>query len=185
MPDDPHPDRIWSGAGPYRMTWSDFGVLADRLAARIAADGFRPDVVCGVARGGLVPAAHLAIALDVERLHVVRVRRTADDAVYAAKVEARLRVLTPGGLSGARDVLIVDDIVGTGATAALVESHVRSAAAGDVRLAALARNGRSGHRPDYRGVDVDDWVVFPWETADAAARPLDLAEPVPWPAASS
>ena len=78
MPDALPTDRIWSGAGPYRMTWSDYGVLTDRLTAQIAADGFRPDAICCVARGGLVTAAHLATVLDVERMHVVRVRRCAE-----------------------------------------------------------------------------------------------------------
>ena len=167
--------EIWTRTSPYLMTWSDFGILAERLCQAVRADGFRPDALCCIARGGFVVAGYLALALDVACLDVVRVRRTVDDEVYARKQAPQL---WDSGTDrrGARRILIVDDIVGTGATAQLVDRHLRETSPADIRFAALLHNPRSAYHPGYRALEVDDWVVFPWEaTADTTAgRALDL-----------
>lgn len=168
--------EIWSRASPYLMTWADFGVLVERLEHAVRGDGFRPDALCCVARGGFVVAGYLALALDVPRLDVVRVRRTIDDGVYAAKQAPQLMDVGVGRSLQADRILIVDDIVGTGATARLVDDHVRTNAATDVRLAALVHNPRSSYQPTYIGCQVDDWIVFPWEpnAGTTVGRSLEL-----------
>ena len=40
------------------MTWEDLGVAVDDLAGQIQADGFGPDAVLALARGGLPLPAH-------------------------------------------------------------------------------------------------------------------------------
>src|SRR5262245_48955374 len=155
------------------MSWDDFGVLMAQLADEVRRDGFDPDVICAVARGGLMPAGFLAAALEVARIEIVRVRRTVDDRVYADKRLATMDRVSGSSMTGGDRVLIVDDVAGTGQTAALVDSYVRGGVA-DVRCAVLAHNPRSSYRPDYRGVEIDDWIVFPWEPVPAGVvgRPL-------------
>jgi hypothetical protein len=53
-------------AGREILTWELFGVATRELASRIAADGFRPDMVLPIARGGLTVAGALAYALAVK-----------------------------------------------------------------------------------------------------------------------
>ena len=48
------------------LTWQAFGLASRELASRVAASGFRPDVIVAVARGGLVTAGALAYALGVK-----------------------------------------------------------------------------------------------------------------------
>ena len=50
------------------LTYELFGVAARELAQRIADDGFRPDAIVGIARGGLTLAGALGYALDVKML---------------------------------------------------------------------------------------------------------------------
>jgi uncharacterized protein len=47
------------------MSWGDLGTAVDDLAAQIHADGFSPDAVLALARGGLPCAGALAFALGV------------------------------------------------------------------------------------------------------------------------
>uniref|UniRef100_UPI003A86CD76 hypothetical protein n=1 Tax=Streptomyces sp. 4F14 TaxID=3394380 RepID=UPI003A86CD76 len=53
------------------------------------------------------------------------------------------------------------------ATADAVLAHLAAAgvAPEDVRFAAVVRNHRSGYVPDHCPAVIDDWIVFPWETA--------------------
>ncbi|WP_055494242.1 phosphoribosyltransferase [Streptomyces sp. TP-A0356] len=172
---------MWTRQGPYELGWSDLGAALDRIAAAVRADGFAPDVVLGVARGGLLAASYLTCALDVPLMRTVRVRRTSDDSQYAAKRPPLLdQEEGPAPKSGTA-VLVVDDIVGTGATADVVRSHLLASgvAAADIRFAALVRNHRSGYVPDYCPAVVDDWVVFPWEQgwgSTPGVRPFPLGE---------
>ncbi|MEV3874166.1 phosphoribosyltransferase family protein [Streptomyces sp. NPDC049906] len=172
---------MWTRQGPYELGWEDLGTLLARIADGIRKEGFVPDVVIGVARGGLPAASHLTCVLDVPVLHTVRVRRTESDARYAAKLAPRLESAELPGVGPGTKVLVVDDVVGTGATADLVRDHLLGLGVdpSDLRFAALVRNHRSGYRPDHCPAVIDDWIVFPWErgwgrTADV--RPLVLRQ---------
>ena len=43
------------------MSWDDLGAAARELAETVAADGYRPDMILGIARGGLLVAAPAAM----------------------------------------------------------------------------------------------------------------------------
>ena len=49
-----------------RMSWQELGSGARELAEQIVADGYRPDIILGIARGGLLVAGALSYALDVK-----------------------------------------------------------------------------------------------------------------------
>ncbi|MGW0330818.1 phosphoribosyltransferase [Streptomyces sp. NPDC003011] len=161
---------MWTRQGPYLLDMATFGQLLEDIADEVRAAGFVPDAVLAVARGGLAAGGYLTCALDVPVMHTVRVRRTADDSRYAAKQRPVVDGSAPVGLGPGDKVLVVDDIVGTGATADTVLAFLADAgvARQDVRFAAVVRNHRSGYEPDHCPAVVDDWIVFPWETAREA-----------------
>ena len=51
------------------LSWQLFGSAAHELAADVTADGFAPDLILAVARGGLFVAGALSYALDVKNVH--------------------------------------------------------------------------------------------------------------------
>src|ERR1700675_4492213 len=55
------------------LTWEMFGIATRELAAEIANDGFRPDIVLAIARGGLTVAGALAYALSVKNCFAMNV----------------------------------------------------------------------------------------------------------------
>lgn len=172
---------MWSRQGPYLLDWAAFGTLAEDLAAMVRDEGFAPDAVLALARGGLPTAGCLACALDVTTVHALRVRRTTNDSQYAAKQRPVIDAAGPLPFAPGHRVLVVDDIVGTGATAHAVLDHLTEAgiAPDDVRFAALVRNHRSGYVPDHCAAVIDDWIVFPWEadrgdTPDGRPFPQEL-----------
>ncbi|MGW4694073.1 phosphoribosyltransferase [Kitasatospora cineracea] len=163
------------GTGPVRLAWSEVEGLVDTIT-RAVAEGGRPDTVVAVVRGGLVPAALAAHRLGVRDVRALEVTRTVDDTVDAPKTFGpRVRnAASLGDLSGL-DVLIAEDVAGTGETIEAVADLVRLAGAARVRTAVLVVNQANWTRKrppadtvDHIGTVVRTWVVFPWENTPAA-----------------
>src|SRR5207247_11126783 len=123
------------------MTWSAFGDASRELATLVAQSRYRPGIILGIARGGLLPAAAMAYALDVKNVFMMSVQ-------FCTGVDERLDlpVMLPPLLDavdivGAR-VLVVDDVADTGGTLKLVKDSCAEHVA-DVRCAVLYEKPRS------------------------------------------
>jgi hypoxanthine phosphoribosyltransferase len=142
------------------MTWDDLGAGARGLARVVSGDGFRPDIVLAIARGGLLVAGALAYALGVKNTYTMNVE-------FYTGVDERLPVpivLPPVpdliDLGEAR-VLIADDVADTGATLALVKQFCAGRTA-EVRCAVLYEKPRSAVKCEYVWRRTDRWITFPW-----------------------
>src|SRR5215468_403977 len=56
-----------------RMSWTDLGDAARALAASMVDDGYTPDLILGIARGGLLVAGALSYALGVKNTFTMNV----------------------------------------------------------------------------------------------------------------
>jgi len=137
------------------LSWRQTEALVKKLANLVRED-FEPDVVIGIARGGLVVAVMLSHLLGCE-FRVVHIRH------YAGKRRlSRPKLISaPGDLNGR--VLIVDDVADTGVTLRFAKSFLSGRGVKNVKTAALAYKPRSKLVPDYFLFKTSDWIVFPWE----------------------
>src|SRR5919198_4013480 len=152
------------------MTWDDLGLGARGLAEEIHADGYRPDMVLAIARGGLLLAGALGYALDVKNTFTMNVE-------FYTGVDERLEmpmILPPVpdlvDLGEAR-VLIADDVADTGMTLALVKDFC-AGKVGGVRWAGLYEKPRSVVNCEYVWRRTDRWIDFPW----SADEPVTAVE---------
>jgi hypoxanthine phosphoribosyltransferase len=143
-----------------RMTWAELGTGSRELAERIAADGYEPDLILGIARGGLLIAGALSYALDVKNAFTMNVE-------FYTGVDERLPVpmLLPPVPSLVdlhhERVLIADDVADTGQTLALVKDFL-AGNVGEVRVAVLYEKPRSVVHCEYVWRRTDRWIDFPW-----------------------
>ncbi|MFP8941676.1 phosphoribosyltransferase [Streptomyces fenghuangensis] len=152
------------------LSWGDVEALTGSIAERVWADG-APEAVVGVLRGGMVPATLLAHRLGVRDMRAVEVTRTTADGVGAAKApEPQYRNPASLGVLTGLDVLVVDDIAGSGATLDRARRLVRALGPSRIRTAAMAVNRDNWSTEpgpeeaiDYIGELYEGWVVFPWE----------------------
>lgn len=159
---------------PRHPTWAEFADIVTSLADRVAADGI-PDVVVGIARGGLVPAVLIAHALGIRDVRGVAIIHTTADGRDAPKtLEPQVSNPLSLGDLAARDVLIVDDIAGSGDTLTTALALVDAAWPARIRSAVCFLNetnwpgdgARSIPRPNVIGKTSQGWVVLPWEQRD-------------------
>jgi hypoxanthine phosphoribosyltransferase len=130
--------------------------LAMRIAAR-----FQPDVVLGLARGGIFVGGALAAPMQAEFLPV-RVEKRARDrrAVPTFRVpEAR-----------GKKVLVVDDVTSSGATLDKARVLARRSGAKEIQAAVLVvRPG--GSRPEWFALETAQLIIFPWDYQLDASGP--------------
>jgi hypoxanthine phosphoribosyltransferase len=157
------------------LTWQGFGEAARDLAKAIAADGFEPDLILSIARGGLFLAGALGYALAVKNLHVMNVEfydgvgTTLDMPVMLPPVPSAVDF-------SQKKVLIADDVADSGRTIELVYSFIKDHV-DDVRSAVIYEKPRSLIKCDYVWKHTDLWINFPWSTeppvVQRAAQVLD------------
>jgi hypoxanthine phosphoribosyltransferase len=145
-----------------RMTWGDLGTGVRELAAQVVADGYEPDLILGIARGGLLTAGALSYALDVKNTFTMNVE-------FYTGVDERLPVpmLLPPvpdfvDLQDQR-VLIADDVADTGATLALVKEFLVGKVR-ESRVAVLYEKPRTTVHAEYVWRRTDRWIDFPWSS---------------------
>ncbi|MBI4279744.1 MAG: hypothetical protein HY660_14940 [Armatimonadetes bacterium] len=139
-----------------RIPWETLAALCQEVASQVHRE-YRPEVVVGLARAGYVPAAIVASLLRRD-LVTLRVPSRGLDAGPGITPET-LTSLTP--LVFDRRALVVDETNGSGDQLITAARMLRLAGASDVRTLTLFLQ-RSGHHPDYFGVEGEGHVLQPW-----------------------
>jgi hypoxanthine phosphoribosyltransferase len=142
----------------FELSWEFFGELCRVLAVKVAASGYRPDLVVGIAKAGVIPGAVVASILRCD-FYSLKISRD----LGAERVRARPKIFSaaPGEAVGKR-VLIVDEICTSGETLRLALNAMRQVQPAELKTAtSLVKHG--GYRPDFYALETESTVVFPWD----------------------
>ena len=154
------------------MTWDELGAGARELAAAVRDDGFAPDLVLGIARGGLLVAGALGYALGVKNTFTMNVE-------FYTGIDERLEMPmilppVPALVDLERErVLVADDVADTGLTLELVKDFC---AARSARCAAPCST-RSRGRWSSASTSGDAPTAGSTFPGAPASRERGLAEP--------
>ncbi|MFC2055330.1 phosphoribosyltransferase [Chloroflexota bacterium] len=143
--------------GVKELSWGDFESLATQLAEKLY--HFKPQVIVGIARAGLIPAASVACYLRLEMFPVRVTRRVNDRVVYDKPV---WKVPVSGEVSG-KVVAVVDEIADTGQTLEIVSTEVQRQGAERVIAASLVAHTWAKPAPEAVALVTNELVVFPWD----------------------
>jgi len=142
------------------LGWDQFGDASRELAQTITDDGFVPDVVVAIARGGLLLAGSVSYALGVKSCGALNVE-------FYTGVGERLPdpILLPPMLDevslAQKKVLLVDDVSDSGRTLAMVV-QLLAATGAEVRTVVLYTKPGTVHEPHYTWRRTPLWITFPW-----------------------
>ena len=142
------------------LGWEQFGEASRELARMVADDGYEPEMILSIARGGLCIGGALGYALAVKNTYTMNVE-------FYTGVDERLevpRILPPAPDSvdlGQAKLLIVDDVADTGHTLKSVHDFC-AGKVGEVRTAVIYEKSHSVVQCDYVWRRTDLWINFPW-----------------------
>lgn len=142
------------------LTWEGFGDATRELSRTIVADGFAPDVVVAIARGGLLPAGAIAYGLGVKNCGAINVEFYTGIGTVLDAPELIPPELDMSYLDG-KKVLLVDDVADSGRTLALAVKLLVDQGA-DVRSVVIYTKPTTIVQPDYSFKDTSLWIDFPW-----------------------
>jgi hypoxanthine phosphoribosyltransferase len=163
----------------HRFSWQHVLDIVSRLSARVRLDG-APDLLVCVQRGGLIPGVLLSHQLRTREILCLDIARTTSEGIDADKTSPQLRNGPNLFVIEDRNVLLVDDIAGTGETIRYAQRLLKDHNVRRLRTLVTAVNRANWQAatqlpPDrvieYIGEEVYGWVTFPWEPARAHGNP--------------
>lgn len=141
-----------------RISWDAVIKYCEELAEKTK--DFKPDIIIGISRGGLVPARILSDILAVKKVGVIGMKlyKKVGERYDAPEVTQELTMDIRG-----KKILLVDDVSDSGKSLAAIKEYVKSKGASEVKVATLHYKPHSVFRPDYYIGTTEAWIVYPWE----------------------
>jgi xanthine phosphoribosyltransferase len=148
MPPTPQPSR------PHvALSWADIQRDAASLSAKLAGQVWRG--IVAVTRGGLVPAAMTAKALDIRVIDTIGVAAYLGERLTTPKV-----LKNPTAAGDGAGWLVIDDLVDTGITMQIVRTILPAA---HIAVLYAKPQGRALADTYVREFPQVCWIDFPWE----------------------
>ena len=145
------------------VSWKDIERWSKDIVKKVLESGYEPEIVIGLARGGLVPARLISDYLNIKDLYAVKTEHWGVTATPDGK--AKLAQGLQVDISG-RKILVVDDITDTGQSLKLAVEHIAQQNPKEIRSATLLHITHSKYVPHYYSEEVPEenwtWFIFPW-----------------------
>lgn len=148
-------------------SWNEIYNMLLNLAEKIRKNGFEPDIIVGISRGGWPPARVLSDLLNNPNLANVK----AEFYLGVAETKGEPTLTQPVSMAVAgKKVLVVDEVADTGKSLKLVKEHVIEEGATEVKIVTIYYKPWSIVIPDYYEKETRRWIVFPWETKETIRK---------------
>ena len=147
--------------------YEDFFEAIEDIIELMNMQGWSPDLIVGLVRGGAIPAVYLSHRLKVPTamLHITtRDEQTGFNVEFDQNISKIEEYIKTG-----KKVLIVDDIIDSGKTMHILLDKLNYKAYTDtIHVASLIHNVSQPITPNYSYMTIDRviddrWVIFPWE----------------------
>ena len=135
------------------MEWKTFEEEMCCLYKKICESDYKPDIIIGIVRGGLIPARYLSTLSDVKKMDTINVSKDDDKRTVLTEFNYNLK---------GKEILLVEDMLESGKSLIVVKEYLESKGA-IVKTACLYTMPRSEIEPDYYLKEIEYVVTFPWE----------------------
>ncbi|MCL4332178.1 MAG: phosphoribosyltransferase [Candidatus Thermoplasmatota archaeon] len=150
------------------VSWAEIDNWCRKITTKLHGN-FKPDVIIGLSRGGLVPSRILSDAMFVKDLYAVKTEHWGITATRNG--EATIQKTSDLNVAGKR-VLIVDDITDTGGSMKLAYDFIKTLNPSELRTSTMLHINHSTFVPDFFAEEVSQetwtWFIFPWNVHEDA-----------------
>lgn len=153
------------------IDWKEISAIVKNMSDNIKSD-YNPEIIISIVRGGMIPSVILSHALNIRKIENIKSIETINDEINAVKQEPIIDEKVNLSEISRKKVLIVDDILGSGATVRKIKKEVKKWNPKELRTAICVVNEENWEKSnkfsyndeiEYIGKIVRGWVVFPWE----------------------
>lgn len=148
-------------------SWNQVYEMLLNQSQRIRGDGYKPDIIVGIARGGLVPSRILADLLETRDFAIITIEYYT--GINARNKEPILKQCLHTQLTG-KKVLLVDDVSDGGRSLQLAKKHLEEQSAKEIKIATIYCKPGTITLPDYFEKETSHWIVFPWEARETMTK---------------
>lgn len=152
-------------------SWDYIENLSFQLYMKIKRSGFRPDVMAGVSRGGLVPARILSDLFLADELKVTLAIMQIGfySGIDKTNKEPIIYQDLPGHVYG-KKILLVDDVADSGVSLDFALQYLRMKKPAEIMVGTLYYKPWSSFKPDFFIEETSSWIVFPHERMEFIAE---------------
>ena len=154
-------------------TWNQIYDMLLGQGQKIQSDGYKPDIIVGIARGGLVPSRILADLLETRDFAIITIEYYV--GIGQRSKEPILKQCLHTQLPD-KKVLLVDDVSDGGRSLQLAKKHLQEQGAKEIRIATVYCKPGTITMPDYFEKETSHWIVFPWEAKETMAKIIQKVE---------
>ncbi len=148
-------------------TWNQIYDLLLTQSEKI--QNYKPDLIVGIARGGLIPARILTDLLETPQFDTIEVEFYL--GINQTRPEPELKQQLSASVTD-KKILLVDDIADTGKSLQLAKSHLQDKGSQEIKIATLYLKPQSITKPDFYEKQTSSWVIFPWDTKETIRKIL-------------
>lgn len=152
-----------------QVEWNEIIEMLCELKIKLVS---KPEIIIAIQRGGLIPATILSHLLNIRDIEVVISTRNVSDDIHSEKIPPNVSENYRLTRINGKKILIVDDIIGSGATMQKVVNLIREYHPLSIEMFSCYVNldnweKAQKYSPEksitYVGKTVRGWVIFPWE----------------------
>ena len=148
-------------------SWNQIYGMLQIQAQKIQSSHYKPDIIVGVARGGLVPARILLDLLEIRDFAIIQIEYY--QGINQPGTQPVLKQCLNTDLSG-KKTLLVDDVSDGGKSLQLAKRHLQEKGAKEVKIATLYIKPQTITLSDYYEKQTKHWIVFPWEIKESIRK---------------
>ena len=138
------------------MEWEEFNENINKLGKLINNDGFKPDIIIALARGGWIPTIYLSDLLHTKNIGSMGIKYEDD---------TRTKLITyskPSIPQECKKILLVEDMLESGKSIKWAYEYYCNIGY-DVKTACLFIMKKTEFIPDFYIKTIDEKIRFPWE----------------------
>ena len=152
------------------LSWQDIDYLARQLFNLVKRDGYTPEIILGISRGGVIPARLLSDMFEARYLleghKTSSIFATMQIRFYASIAETHSKPVIAQDVGVdifQKKILLIDDLADTGVSLICALDYLKLKNPKEVKIATLLYKPWSKVKPDYYVEEAEEWVVFPHE----------------------